>query len=190
VGVLNHPGIYNFTTSTAVNGVAYAWLNGTSGVKPIPPPNAMANWEIDFIFMTGANIAETKYRVGLSNVNPPDQGSPTTGLYLEYINSTGCTANGTDASWFFASGTGTITRTAASGIAASTWYKLRIRSLVAGTVLMSMATNGGAYTSEVPITTGIPTVALLPYFEVVTCDTNTKVVSTDFWRYLQTGAVR
>lgn len=186
----SHPGIYHAATTTAANNTTYLNLSGTSSSKAIPPINATANWEIDWIFRTGASISEAKIRVGLTTTTTPDQSSPSTGLFLEYVNSTGCTANGTDATWFYASGNGSLTRATAPAITTAQWYKLRIRSLVSGTILMSVSTNSGAYSAEQSITTGIPTTAMYPYFQVVTCDGTAKNLDMDFWRYYQTGLVR
>ncbi len=187
----NHPGIYHFTTSTTANGSASVSLLGTSGVRPVPPIGAAAGWETEFIFRTGASLSEVKYRVGLTNAATFDQTSPLNGIYLEYANSTGCTTNGSaDSNWTYVSGAGSVTRVSGPAIAASTWYKVRLRSLVMGTALFSVSTNGGAFGSEQSISSGVPATAVTPFFQVVTCDSNAKTIDADFWRYYQTGAVR
>ncbi len=188
-GAANHPGIYRHLTSSTANSVASSFLSGPSSARPIPPVSSVAGWESVFIFRTPVDLTETKVRAGIvSTVG--GQESPTAGFYAEYGSSTGCTSNLTDSNWMYVKANSSITRNAGPAIVADTWFKLRIRSTVPGSVGLAIATNGGAYGAEEVFSSSLYPSALVPFFTVVTCNTTTKRIDVDYWHFKMDGAAR
>ena len=192
-GEVGHPGMYHLATTAVANGTTYLSVSGTSGMRPLPPLNATAGWSIVFIFRTGADNTEVKYRIGNGSTGAPTEAPQSSGVFLEFYSDVAntCTTNGTnDTNWMFVTGSGALTRTIGPAIAVNTWYKVRFRSTVAGTIGTSVAVNGGAYGAENSVSTSLPSIALVPQFAVVTCNTTAKTLDADYWWYYQTGAVR
>jgi hypothetical protein len=181
----SHPGILRFTNSAAG---ASALDLGASSAALLANPTAYTNWEAQFTFRPLAT-ANTTFRMGLYNAfatNPTDY----YGLIF---------TGGTDTNWQVvmraASGS---TLTADSGVAVSTsnWYTMRVRSLVAGTVLVSFSTNGGAFSTEKTIcasgcdvTGTMPTTVMTPFFYTYT-SSGTTSMDIDWFGFNATGLTR
>lgn len=181
----NNPGILRITNPAATTGTLDL---GSGGAAFLSNPTAYANWEAQFTFRISAT-ANTTFRMGFYNafaINPTDY----YGLIF---------TGGTDTNWQVvmraASGS---TLSADSGVAVSTsnWYTMRIRSLVAGTVLVSFSTNGGAFSTEKSIcssactvTGTMPTTVMTPFFYINT-SAGTTSMDIDYFGFYATGLVR
>lgn len=195
----NHPGIYKSTTATTF--VATALGCGVShngngnGSGDFGDLSTQTNWEVRWIFKTGPSLTNVKIRVGIfPQSNAGTQADPPAdGVWIRYI-------SGTDTNWTVTENTGSTPATLDSGvsIAVSTWYAVKIRSTSAGTWLMSVATAGGAFSTEKSIcsigcdlTATLTAVTTLgPGYQIVTGDTTAKSLSIDLYSALFTGLSR
>jgi hypothetical protein len=185
------PGYAALTTDPSANGTAGLHLAGYGfGAPWFYNAAATTNWEFQFTFQSDPNYStQSIWRVGL--VDSTNQ-QPSNGLWFRYIDNSGCSSTGMDTQWIYESRSNGTSTTASSGVAANiaTVYRLRLRSTTTGTVLFSVSTNGGAFSTETPVTTTLPTTALSPAFEVVSCDSNAHRMLVDRFDYLQSGLVR
>ena len=192
-GEAKHWGVYSTTTATTAGGIASGFdLSGNGSVKGIPPINVETNWTAYYKFKTPSSLSEYQLYVGLrssgSNITIPTS----IGLWARYVNSTGCSTNATDTNWTFENNinnSGSATATASSlAPVASTWYTLRIKSSVAGTILYNIKADGGSWLgSDISISTNTPTVGMIPFFYQAICNTTARALLVDEFRLILTG---
>jgi len=165
------PGLVELTSNGGVNqavgihsagyGFGYPWFWNAA---------QRTGWEFEFAFKSDPYFSSQHItRVGLVNASSQ---TPSDGIWAEVVNNTGCTLTGSNANWtFVARSGGTGSSPLDSGImyATNTYFKIRMRSVTAGYVLVSISAGGAAYSNEValPITT---TGALAPAFLLWGCD--------------------
>jgi len=188
----DHPCVTNVnnTGANAVAGLAMRFL-GTANAASfgvLDGWQSKAGSEFVFIFQT-EEITQTKFRVGLTSAMTEAQ--PTNGIFVEFSNNSGCTTTKSDTTWnYYTISGGTPSTAAGPSVAAYTWYKVRIRSTVAGTWSFSVSTNGGAYSTEQNLSTNVPTAKLAPFFQVVACDANYARMFIDYFSASTTGLSR
>ena len=182
-GNFNHPGALEVKQTAAANNFGVIRPFGYSPNLMLGALGSNAGWESQFTFKSDTyNNTQLKIRVGFYDATNTDP--PTDGIWLRYGNSTGCTANLTDATWIYEAKTGAVSSTATgpAAPAVDTWYTVAIRSVTATQVGFKVALGTGAFSTEQTITTNVPTSSLLPFVESVTCDANVKVLTLDrFW---------
>lgn len=185
------PGLLECDAANAANSACVYHLGGVGFGSPFfYDAAATTNWEFQFTAKADPSLtSQTIWRVGL--VDSTNQLSAN-GLWMRYASNSGCTETGADTGWVYEArnaGTSTTVNSPVS-VTAGHSYRMRIRSTARGTILFSISDNGGAFTAETGVTTNLPTTALAPAFEVVSCDTNVHKITADRFDYIQTGLVR
>ncbi len=186
------PGWLNLTTGGSANNSAGIHLAGFNFGGPwVYDVSSTTNWEFRFnVVLYSYFNSQTILQLGLGDSTNQE---PDNSVMIEFSTSAGCTANRSDTFWTYVTrtGAGSPTRTASAVTpTVDHQYGLRIRSTSAGTILFSVSDNGAAYSTEVAITTTLPTADLAPFMRVVSCDTNAHRLYVDRFDYLQTGLAR
>jgi hypothetical protein len=140
---------------------------------------AFGNWETQWIVKPGSATG-ISVRAGLSYPGSVVGLPPAIGYWVQYDTSQ------SDTAW-----TG-VTPTATD------WYRIRIRSTVTGTVLFSVATNGGPFSAEQSVcaagcnaTGAMPSVQMVPFVQVATYTAGAAAfVDFDWFGALVTGLAR
>lgn len=167
-------GIMRITTGTSTNDETQMQLGTLQGRW-----DNIANWEMQFIFRIASSAASVRTVLGL----------------LEN-NSGGATANRISIRYDAASDTVFKFETCASStcttnsstvtVVADTWYRGRIRSTSAGTILFSVdGESEVSHSTNVTSSTG-----LLPVIAVRTSTTAAKITDIDWWAFQRTGLSR
>lgn len=143
----------------------------SSGYAPVyNVSNRTFKYEFDFQ-MDNNFTTQAIIRVGLADAASQ---LPSNGVWVRYNNNNACTNTGTDSTFIGetrASGTSSTVNTTVSVVAAD-YYSVLIYATAGGTIQFQVATNGGAYSSAVTLSTNIPTVNLVPVFEAFACDSS------------------
>ena len=177
VSTFTNPGAFSLQTSAASTGDGIALFRCNSINATDPSFGALgsnANWEINWIVEI-TSVASVCLRVGLCAASTQTADPPTGGIWIRFDTAASDT-------FFTAECRSASTSTAsvlATSPSASTFYRFRIRSLVAGTILFSV--NGG---SEVSINTNVPTVVLGPWMQLITRTAAAKTAVIDFCSYM------
>jgi hypothetical protein len=175
----NHPGIIRVTNQAA----SASSIDLAQGQAFSSSLSAYSGWEARYIFRP--NSATVVHRIGFWNAfatNPTDY----VGLYYDSASHTNW-----QAVMRAASGS---TLTSDTGVAYSTsnWFTLRIRSEVTGTIRISIATNGGAFSTEKTVCASgcdisgtMPTTNMSPFFYIYTA-AGTANMDIDFFGWKST----
>ena len=185
-GPFSNPGIIYLNTS-ASSGQGLVLFKGSNfGVGTGPSLGALgqnAGWQADFILDSPeAIVSSFCFRIGFVFLTGPEGNEvksdpPTDGIWVR------CDTAQSDTLYTWecrASGTST-TSTTNSITAGTNWDHLRIRSLVAGTILFSV--NGGPETAiNTNITTGY---GATPFFQLLARSSSGVQTFLDFFSYVQ-----
>jgi len=154
-GEADHPGIVKVKTGTTSGNDSSMALRNGIGVNDIARFDNTAGWEFQWL-VRPTQVTDVAHWIGLGAYGQPFASSGSIAVKFD--------TNASDATWIFQNCNGTC-GTAASTVTpvAGTWYLIRIRSLVAGTILFSV--NGE---SEVSISSNLPTATLSPGISVRT----------------------
>jgi hypothetical protein len=166
-GEANHPGIVRVKTGTASgNDATIVMRNGTS-TNDIARFDNIAGWEFQWIVRPN-QVTDVGHWAGLGAYGQPFAANAVRAKF---------DTNTSDATWIFQACDGSCS-TAASTVTpvAGTWYRIRIRSVVAGTILFSV--NGEP---EVSISTHVPTTTLSPGISVRTRTTAESSIDADWF---------
>ena len=172
-----NPGAFSLATSAAATGDGIALFKCNTVNVGNPSFGALgsnADWEINWIVEINS-VASVCLRVGLCAASTQTADPPTGGIWIRFDTAASDT--------FFTaecrSASTSTTSVLATSPSANTFYRFRIRSLVAGTILFSV--NGG---SEVSINTNVPTVVLGPWMQLITRTAASKTAIIDFCSYM------
>jgi hypothetical protein len=169
--VANHPGIFRMTTNTSDNDGALLTFMGTSGSEAgrFPPLNALTGWKVRMVIRL-SSAASVGLRCGLA-LDTNAVGAPAAGIYWQFD---------TDLSDSFFSAVcrsaSTETKTASAVAGDTNWHVIDIFSNTSGTI--SFQIDGG---TAIDITTNVPTIAMTPYFSILTRTTAAKTLDVDSW---------
>lgn len=181
-------GVIALTTGSAASGDGislYVADGGMTGLATTVP------WQLDIIFKI-STTSSVAVRCGFEGTaDLAAVALPANGLWVEYDTSnTGNTA--TDFTWV-ASKASAIAYNTTHAIAANTNYNhIQISSTVAGTINYVIGTNNGALGTAYSgfTSTNIPTVALVPFMQIVTKTTAAVTLSIDLFSFIwNTGRV-
>lgn len=172
-GTVANPGQVLLTTSAAGTGQGIVVYKSNHG--PLGNLGGNAGWDFHAVIQLGSNT-NVALRVGLVSTGSHASDAPTNGIWVQFD-----TAN-------TASAANLTYTTAASSVynysnvnavnADTNFHHIRIRSLVAGTILFS--TDGG---TETPIAVAITTNALCPFVQLISRTTGAKTANLDFISY-------
>ena len=197
-GENGHPGvIVSYTTSTSGDTTAFNLnSNNTGGAKWLWLGSTanMSSWETEFVIKTDDNCncaTSTALELGFLDSNTYRTGN---GITLRFDTTSQTCTSGTNSTtnWVFetlASGSTTCGDTGVS-VSGASWYTFKIISTSLGTVLGSVSSNGGAFSSPVTISTNVPTSAMFPQFLVMTRTAAPRRFSIDYWELEMQGLVR
>jgi hypothetical protein len=170
-GEANHPGVISIQTAAS---------SGSSSSLKLGPQAARAFASINSLLFDGYYIVKTStitsaaYMTGFGADSASIPTFGTSRVTVEFDTSLG------DTNWMFvACNAGTCTRTNSGvPVGASTWYKMRIRSISPGAVLFSI--NGG---TEISIATNLPVTPQNVGFRVQTHDSAQKDFLIDYFGF-------
>jgi hypothetical protein len=183
-GEAGHPGITGLATSSVANGIA--GLDLPSSAKPIPALNGLTNAAWYWKFKTPADITEWEFSAGLTATSSSSNFADN-GVHVTYSNNTGCTVTGTDTAFQFVTrGTGGAVAGAGLTPLANTWYWVKLYTTAAGTFNFQMKADGGAWSEALSASTAY-TAGTVPYIRHGTCNTVSKLLMVDDFRFYQTG---
>lgn len=177
-GVANHPGIIQKGTSATQDTVAALFSkNSTTAVVLLPD----GTFDLTFVLRPSTDIVDTTIRVGLASTAV---GNPAAnGIYASTLSTDGTRQ------WFGvtrAAAAETRTSLGATLAASGVWVKIRLRRIDASTIGITL----NALT-EVTFTATIPTVALLPFVQIINVGVaSNKTYDLDFVRVRVTGMTR
>ena len=159
-------GLYPLRNNGGANSVAYVYqpdADGTYGLNFTLGDNLF-----DFVFVWNVpSNTEVQYSFGMGNTVSQ---SDTNFIGFRFSSSTGCTSNNaSNTTWVYQAGS-TIGTTNMPTFGAG-WVYGRIRSTTVGTVLFSFKNgDGGSWSSESSISSGVPTTRMMPFFLSTTCN--------------------
>jgi hypothetical protein len=184
--LFSNPGIIYLNTS-ASSGQGLVLFKGSNfGVGTGPSLGALgqnAGWQADFIIDSPEAVASSFcFRIGFVFLAGPEGNEvksdpPTDGIWVR------CDTAQSDTlyTWECRAGGTSTTSTTNSITAGTNWDHLRIRSLVAGTILFSV--NGGPETAiNTNITTGY---GATPFFQLLARSSSEVQTALDFFSYVQ-----
>jgi hypothetical protein len=177
-GTFLNPGVMTISSAATAGGDGCAICKGSGGSASMGALGSNAGWEANFV-IASATLTNVALRVGFVLGGQQAHDAPTDGIWVEFDTSnTG--KSDTDYTWVTAKAS-TYNYSTTNSIApvASTFVRLRIRSLVAGTILFSV--NGG---TETAISTDVPTGALQLFMQSLTRTTAIRTLQVDFVSYM------
>lgn len=191
-GVFPHPGVTRITTDANDNNRISIWLNPVSATSDTAPVASLtgnmagnAGWDATFIFKL-PSITSVGTFVGFAADSRFVVATPLPANAIGIRFDTDVP----DTNWTFHTCATTCTATTTNTVAATAdrWVKFRMRSAVAGTVLMSMcqgasATAGCTLGTETSVTATLPTTGLVPVFTVATRTTASKDLDIDYFSF-------
>jgi len=166
-GSFTNPGQIVLTTSaTSGDGIAIYKGGGANNAGPLGILGNNAGWQYDCWFQLPATITNFCCRVGVAKGGQQAADAPNSGMWIEYD-----TSNASSNSVFeyrtVVSGTPTYTSSSVTPVA-STFYHVRIRSLVAGTILFAIGSGNSALSADVSVTGDVDTTSsMLPLIQVL-----------------------
>jgi hypothetical protein len=168
------------TGATLNNSIAMRLSQNFSGV--LGPLSSTIPFDSKFAFQVDSGSVNERIGFCITGCNGD---TPTDGIYLRYDSAvdTGGTFR------FVARASGTETATD-SGIAAaaSTYYTMRIRSIVSGTILFSLTNPGGSVLNpEVSISTNVPTGGADAYWWIKTGAATNRTMVAEFFAFRREG---
>lgn len=169
----NHPGIYRMTTAATAFDVCAIVRGGTGGAEYVAGLNGKTFDDI-WIIRLGSVITSYSLYVGYLVA---DTISNTDSLYARFDTAAGDTSFvGRGCAAGSCNNTPTIAATAADG-----WYTIRIRSLVAGTVLFSACAGDGCTLSAEQAIGSVPSVPMSPGVLLQTATASARSVDIDYY---------
>lgn len=169
-------GILRITSGTSTNDETQIQLGTLIGRW-----DNIANWEMKFIFRIPSSAASMRVAMGFLENNAG--GATANRITIRYDAAS-------DSVFKFETCTSSTCTTKSStvSVTADTWYRGRIRSTSAGTILFSVdgeteVSHGSG--ENVPTST-----ALLPVFAVKTATGSAKILDMDWWAFQRTGLSR
>jgi hypothetical protein len=171
-----NPGGFSIQTPATLNtGLALYKVTTTNvGAPCLGALGSNAGWELNWI-LDVTSVALVCIRVGLCAASTFTADPPTGGIWIRFDTAASDTVFTAECR----SSSTSTTQVLATGPSANVFYRFRIRSLVAGTILFSV--NGGA---EVSINTNVPTVLLAPWMQLLARTAAAKTANLDFCSYM------
>jgi hypothetical protein len=194
ISVANHPGIIRQTTGST-SGASYCTLYLSQAGSVWSDVTVAGGWEVQWVVkiaaITGIAVSAGIAYPGSVAVIPPSHG-----YFVQY------NTNESNTNWTGKVRTNTTTGEAHVdlGVAptSSDWFRIRVRSLVAGTILFSVSKNGCAFSAEKSIcasgcdaTGTMDTNQMVPFVQTVTWTPATAAtLDIDWFGALVTGLLR
>lgn len=177
-GSNKHPGMIRMRVSATVDHTLSMHLDADTGEFVM---NA-ATFDYIWVLKTGGSVTEVQWLFGFADGRADI--TPSNSLAFNFTDGTGCTTgDGSDTTWRIRASSGGTATTSGSNMpnmATSTWYKFRMRSTVAGTVLFSACSGEGCTLgTETSVSTNIPSAAISPIFFAKNCNTTLKDLDID-----------
>ena len=197
-GYNGHPGTVRVLTSGASGETDALALNnnntGPTWAFSLGSTAQLSTWEVRFTIQTddwGPSVANGAYEDGFKDSLVYRSGNSIAIRYDPTARTCGTGTNSTT-TWMlevFNGGTSSCVSTGVS-VAAATWYTVDLKSPAPGTVTAQVAINGGAFSSAVTVSSGVPTAAVSPVFLVLSEAGFRTGEIIDWWQMIMTGLTR
>lgn len=172
-----NPGIISLQPAATSGEGCVIYKSGIGANSTLGILGSNEGWEINIVFALNqtANIC---VRAGVCEAAGATVDAPTDGMWVEY--DTANASSNADYTWRTRKASSDNYSTVNSKACDTNLHHVRIRSTSIGTILFSI--DGG---TETAITTDVPTVRMIPFFQVIARSTgNTINASIDFYSYM------
>lgn len=186
-----HPGLYSLTSNASANSTSAMTLSAANGAQQFVSLGDNPGWIMEAIVVTDSAFSPSQMGLRFGLTDNAASPSAANSIQVRFNNNTGCSVTGSDAFLVFENRNAGASTSAASALApsASQSIHLRARSLIAGTVLFSISSNGGPFSAETAVANA-PTAPLSPFFAVSSCSGATRKLYVDYFRFTPGTLVR